>query len=84
MSYPRVRAAKCVLSIGQVDRRFQTQLERSDDSTIGNMKNTSSPLKAFKRATSVELSKWYTGSPTTNLAEKQDTDAALRFRRLPM
>ena len=41
------------------------------------MKNTSSLLKAFKRATSVELSKWYPGSPTTSLAEKQNTTAAV-------
>jgi hypothetical protein len=76
MSYPR-SAQLNAFYLGQVDRRFQTQLERSGDSTRGNMKNTSSPLKAFKRATFVELSKWYAGSPTTNLAEKQDTDAAL-------
>jgi hypothetical protein len=55
---------------------FPTQLERSDDNTRENMTNTSLPLKAFKRATSVELSKWFPGSPTTNLAESQDTDAA--------
>jgi hypothetical protein len=76
-SYLKHSCAECDLSIGQVDRRFQTQLERSDDSTRRNMKNTSSPLKAFKRATSVEVSKSYRGSPTTNLTEKQDTDAAL-------
>jgi quercetin dioxygenase-like cupin family protein len=40
------------------------------------MNNTSSPLKAFKRATSLGLSKWHLGSLTTNLAEKQDTNGA--------
>jgi quercetin dioxygenase-like cupin family protein len=37
------------------------------------MNNTSSPLKAFKRATSLEFSKWYMGCLTTNLAESKDT-----------
>jgi mannose-6-phosphate isomerase-like protein (cupin superfamily) len=41
-----------------------------------NMNNTSSPLKAFKRAKSLELSKWYMGSLTTNLAEHKDTNGA--------
>lgn len=41
------------------------------------MKNTSLPLKAFERATPVELSKWFPGTPTKNPAESQDTDAAL-------
>ena len=40
------------------------------------MNNTSSPLKTFKRATSLEFSKWYMGSLVTNLAEKKDTDGA--------
>jgi mannose-6-phosphate isomerase-like protein (cupin superfamily) len=40
------------------------------------MHNPSSPLKAFKRAPSLELSKWYMGSLTTNLAEKNDTNGA--------
>lgn len=40
------------------------------------MKNTSSQLKAFKRATSLELSKWYLGNLTTNLAESTDTGGA--------
>jgi quercetin dioxygenase-like cupin family protein len=38
------------------------------------MNNTSPTLKAFKRAASLELSKWYMGSLTTNLAEKKDTN----------
>ena len=40
------------------------------------MNNTSSPLKAFKRATSQELSKWYMGILMTNLAESKDTNGA--------
>jgi quercetin dioxygenase-like cupin family protein len=40
------------------------------------MKNTSSPLKAFKRGTSLELSKWYMGMLLTNLAETADTNGA--------
>ena len=40
------------------------------------MNNTSPPLKAFKRATSLERSKWYMGGLITNLAEKKDTDGA--------
>src|SRR6478672_5554618 len=39
------------------------------------MNNTSS-LKAYKRATSLESTKWYIASLTTNLAEKKDTDGA--------
>ena len=42
----------------------------------GNISNTSSPLKAFKRAPSLELSKWENGNLTTNLAEKTDTKGA--------
>src|ERR1700746_2714878 len=38
------------------------------------MKNTSSPLKAFKRGTSLELSKWYMGMLLTNLAQTPDTN----------
>ena len=40
------------------------------------MNSTSSPLKAFKRATSLDLSKWYMGCLTTNLAETKDTGGA--------
>ena len=40
------------------------------------MNKTSPPLKAFKRATSLEFSKWYMGSLLTNLAEKEDTNGA--------
>lgn len=40
------------------------------------MHHTSSPLKAFKRAPSLEFSKWYMGSLTTNLAETNDTNGA--------
>src|SRR5262245_31290366 len=39
-----------------------------------NLKNTTLPSKAFKRAPSLELSKWYLGNLTTNLAEMRDTD----------
>src|SRR5262245_61619987 len=42
----------------------------------GNISNTSSPLKAFKRAPSLELSKCENGNLTTNLAEKRDTKGA--------
>jgi len=40
------------------------------------MKNTSLPLKAFKRATSLERSKWYMGMLLTNLTETPDTNGA--------
>lgn len=40
------------------------------------MKNTSSPLKAVKRATSLERSKWYMGMLLTNLTETPDTNGA--------
>ena len=40
------------------------------------MNNASSSLKAFKRSASLELSKWYMGILTTNLAEKKDTNGA--------
>ena len=40
------------------------------------MNSVSPSLKAFKRAKSLELSKWYMGSLTTNLAETKDTDGA--------
>jgi quercetin dioxygenase-like cupin family protein len=40
------------------------------------MKNTPAPLKAFKRTTSLELSKWYLGILLTNLAETRDTKGA--------
>ena len=40
------------------------------------MKNTSLPLKAFKRAASLERSKWYMGMLLTNLAETPDTNGA--------
>jgi mannose-6-phosphate isomerase-like protein (cupin superfamily) len=42
----------------------------------GNMHHTSSPLKAFKRAPSLEFSMWYKGSLTTNLADKNNTNGA--------
>jgi quercetin dioxygenase-like cupin family protein len=41
-----------------------------------NMTNPSSPLKAFKRAPSLELSKWSMGIVTTHLAESDDTNGA--------
>ena len=40
------------------------------------MKNTSLPLKAFKRSTSLERSKWYMGMLLTNLTETPDTNGA--------
>lgn len=40
------------------------------------MKNTPLSLKAFKRATSLRLSKWYMGMLLTNLAETPDTNGA--------
>ena len=40
------------------------------------MNRTSSELKAFKRATSLELSRWYMGMLLTNLVAKQDTNEA--------
>ena len=40
------------------------------------MNNKSKQVKAFKRAPSVGLSKWYMGSLTTNLAEATDTEGA--------
>jgi quercetin dioxygenase-like cupin family protein len=41
-----------------------------------NMNNSSSGLKAFKRAPSLGLSQWENGNLTTNLAEKEDTNGA--------
>jgi len=41
-----------------------------------NMKNTSLALKAFKRSTSLERSKWYMGMLLTNLTETPDTNGA--------
>ena len=41
-----------------------------------NMKNTSLRLQAFKRATSLERSKWYMGILLTNLTETSDTNGA--------
>src|SRR5215469_14484315 len=40
------------------------------------MKNTPLPLKALKRATSFERSKWYMGMLLTNLTETPDTNGA--------
>jgi quercetin dioxygenase-like cupin family protein len=40
------------------------------------MKSTSLPLKAFKRATSLDRSKWYMGMLLTNLTETPDTNGA--------
>jgi len=40
------------------------------------MKNTSLALKAFKRSTSLERSKWYMGMLLTNLTETPDTNGA--------
>jgi hypothetical protein len=37
----------------------------------GNMNNTLPELEAFKRAPSLEISKWENGNLTTNLAEKK-------------
>lgn len=40
------------------------------------MKSTSTTLRAFKRGTSLERSKWYMGMLLTNLAEASDTSGA--------
>ena len=40
------------------------------------MKSTSSPMKAFKRAPSLEFSTWYMRGLTTNLAETNETNGA--------
>lgn len=40
------------------------------------MNSTSPQLKAYKRTTSLEFSKWYMGNLTTNLAEWKDTNGA--------
>ena len=40
------------------------------------MKNTLSPMRPFKRTTSLELSKWYLGMLLTNFAETTDTNGA--------
>ena len=40
------------------------------------MKTTLVPLKAFKRSTSLERSKWYMGMLLTNLTETPDTNGA--------
>ena len=47
------------------------------------MNNTSSPVKAFKRAPSLECSTWYMGSLTTNLAETHETNGAFCFVEAP-
>jgi quercetin dioxygenase-like cupin family protein len=44
--------------------------------TTRNMDNSSSELKAFKRAPFLGLSQWENGNLTTNLAEKKDTNGA--------
>jgi mannose-6-phosphate isomerase-like protein (cupin superfamily) len=41
-----------------------------------NLKSTTLPLKAFKRAPSLGLSRWYMGILMTNLVEKKDSDGA--------
>ena len=41
-----------------------------------NMKHSTPPLKAFKRAPSLGQSQWYSGNLTTFLAEKKDIAAA--------
>ena len=41
-----------------------------------NMNRTSSQLKAFKRRTSLEQSKWYMGMLLTTLVEKKDANGA--------
>src|SRR5262250_3095210 len=40
------------------------------------MNTTSSQLKAYKRATSIETSRWYMASLMTDLADKKDTNGA--------
>src|SRR5262249_47487724 len=40
------------------------------------MNTASSYLKAYKRSASLETSRWYMASLTTNLAEKEDTNGA--------
>src|SRR5215469_7065162 len=40
------------------------------------MNTASLELKAYKRATSIETSRWYMASLTTNLADTKDTDGA--------
>ena len=52
------------------------KIQNSPRGKENNMNNTSSPLKAFKRAPSMGLSKWYMGILTTNLAESKDTNGA--------
>ena len=42
----------------------------------GNTNTTLPQLKAFKRALSLELSKWEHGNLVTNLTEKKDTNGA--------
>jgi mannose-6-phosphate isomerase-like protein (cupin superfamily) len=44
--------------------------------STGIVNETSLNLKAFNRGKSLELSKWYMGCLTTNLAESKDTDGA--------
>jgi len=43
------------------------------------LNQTPSPLNAFKRAESLQLSKWYMGTLMTNLAETKDTNGAFLF-----
>ena len=47
------------------------------------LNQTPSPLNAFKRAESLELSKWYMGTLMTNLAETEDTNGAFLLVQEP-
>src|SRR5215831_1889347 len=54
-------------------------MNRASSQKIGketNMNRTSSQLKAFKRRTSLEQSKWYMGMLLTTLVEKKDANGA--------
>jgi mannose-6-phosphate isomerase-like protein (cupin superfamily) len=44
--------------------------------TKGNNMNNTLSLKPYRRGTSLNSTKWYMASLTTNLAEKKDTDGA--------
>ena len=54
-----------------LEKKTLTILTRKELTVKGNMNNTSLPLKAFKRAPALGLSKWENGNLTTNLVEKR-------------
>jgi quercetin dioxygenase-like cupin family protein len=63
-------------SIGKFYRRIAVHHQGGNMNDTAIVSATSLNLKAFKRGKSLELSKWYMGNLTTNLAESNDTNGA--------